>query len=92
MNEDTIIKNSFCEYVELSNEFKGKEVLYDTKVAHSVVLEEEFNIHANIKWPNDLLVEKAKISGILAEAYTEHNKIKGIVYNSHIEGKFQKES
>lgn len=41
--------------------------------------EEKFNINANIKWPNDILVEKAKISGILAEAYTEHNKIKGIV-------------
>lgn len=42
-------------------------------------LEEKFNINANIKWPNDILVEKAKISGILSEAYTENNKIKGIV-------------
>ena len=42
-------------------------------------LENEFNIKPQIKWPNDILVNKAKISGILAETYTKNNKIEGIV-------------
>lgn len=43
MNEDTMIRKSFCEYVELSNEFKEKEDLHDTKVAYSAGLDDEFN-------------------------------------------------
>ncbi|MBQ3641902.1 hypothetical protein II906_08280, partial [bacterium] len=33
----------------------------------------------NIKWPNDILVEGHKISGILAETHMENNQIKAIV-------------
>lgn len=55
-------------------------------------LEEKFNIDANIKWPNDILVEKAKISGILAEAYTEKNKIKGLVLGFGLNVNMQKET
>ena len=43
------------------------------------VLEREFNLSPAIKWPNDILVENAKISGILAESHMENNSIKGIV-------------
>ena len=42
------------------------------------VLEQEFKLNPVIKWPNDILVEGAKISGILAETYMENNSIKGI--------------
>lgn len=42
-------------------------------------LEKEFKLKPNIKWPNDILVDGYKISGILAESYMENNKIKGIV-------------
>lgn len=42
-------------------------------------LENEFNIDTNIKWPNDILVNGSKISGILAEAYTESGNLKGVV-------------
>lgn len=43
------------------------------------VLEREFGINANIKWPNDILVNGAKISGILAETGMSNNKIDGVV-------------
>ena len=43
------------------------------------VLEKEFNIQPNIKWPNDILVNGAKISGILAETGMSNNQINGVV-------------
>ena len=43
------------------------------------VLEKEFSLKPSIKWPNDILVENAKISGILAESCMVKNKIEGIV-------------
>ncbi len=43
------------------------------------VLENVFNLVPNIKWPNDILINGAKISGILAESSMENNKITGIV-------------
>lgn len=43
------------------------------------VLEKNFGIHSNIKWPNDILVNGAKISGILAETGMSNNQINGVV-------------
>ena len=43
------------------------------------VLEEKFGINPRIKWPNDILVDGAKISGILAETGMSNNKIDGVV-------------
>ena len=43
------------------------------------VLEKEFCITPNIKWPNDILVNGAKISGILAETGMLNNQINGVV-------------
>jgi BirA family biotin operon repressor/biotin-[acetyl-CoA-carboxylase] ligase len=43
------------------------------------VLEKEFDINPNIKWPNDILVNGAKISGILAETGMLNNQINGVV-------------
>lgn len=42
------------------------------------ILERDFNLNPVIKWPNDILIDGAKISGILAETYMENNNIKGI--------------
>lgn len=42
-------------------------------------LEKEFSIKPSIKWPNDILVDGAKLSGILAETYSEKNQISAIV-------------
>ena len=43
------------------------------------VLEKHFDIQSNIKWPNDILVNGAKISGILAETGMEKNQITAVV-------------
>lgn len=43
------------------------------------VLEKNFAIQPNIKWPNDILVNGAKISGILAETGMSNNQINGVV-------------
>ncbi len=42
-------------------------------------LEKEFDLLPSIKWPNDILIDGCKISGILAETYMDNNEIKGIV-------------
>jgi len=44
----------------------------------SEVLEKDYDINASIKWPNDILVNGAKISGILAETSIKNNEIEGI--------------
>lgn len=43
------------------------------------LLKQEFNLNPQIKWPNDILINGYKISGILAESYMENNRIKAIV-------------
>jgi len=40
---------------------------------------EEYNIIPKIKWPNDILVNNKKISGILAESVIVGSKLKGLV-------------
>lgn len=42
------------------------------------ILEKDFNIKADIKWPNDVLVNGCKIAGILAETSVKDNQISGI--------------
>lgn len=43
------------------------------------VLEEEYKVKPEIKWPNDIFVEGAKIAGILCEAKNKNNKIEALV-------------
>ena len=47
-------------------------------VAVCKVFENAFDITPSIKWPNDILVDGYKISGILAESSVKNNKIEGI--------------
>ena len=42
------------------------------------LLNREFGVKSNIKWPNDLLFEGKKISGILAEVKTSLGKMQGV--------------
>lgn len=42
-------------------------------------LKNEFKINAEIKWPNDILINGYKISGILAESKMQNGKITGII-------------
>lgn len=39
----------------------------------------EYNVDPKIKWPNDILINKKKISGILAETVFRNNELKGII-------------
>ena len=56
------------------------------------VLERKFAINPSIKWPNDILVEGAKISGILAESHMENNKIAGVVLGLGLNVNLKKET
>ena len=42
-------------------------------------LEKEFNVISRIKWPNDILIEGCKISGILAESAMRGNQIEAVI-------------
>lgn len=48
-------------------------------VAVCEVLESEYGLRPEIKWPNDILINGYKISGILAESNMGNNKITAIV-------------
>lgn len=56
------------------------------------VLEKEFNLRPQIKWPNDILIDGAKISGILAESSMENNKINGVVLGLGLNVNMKKET
>ncbi len=40
---------------------------------------ETYNVHADLKWPNDVLVNGAKIAGLLSETSFQGNEFKGYV-------------
>jgi len=48
-------------------------------VAVAETLEEELNLPARIKWPNDILINNKKIAGILSEVVTDMDGIEYIV-------------
>ena len=56
------------------------------------VLENEYKIKTSIKWPNDILVEGAKISGILAETSVNNGKINGIALGLGVNVNMQQET
>lgn len=61
-------------------------------VALCKVLEREFGLEPSIKWPNDILVNNAKISGILAESHVENNQISAIVLGLGLNVNLKKET
>lgn len=44
----------------------------------ALVLEEEYNLSAQIKWPNDVLINGKKIAGILSEGTTKGDEFLGL--------------
>ncbi len=56
------------------------------------VLEEDYNIIPSIKWPNDILAEGCKISGILAETYVKNTQIEGIALGLGLNVNLKKET
>lgn len=47
-------------------------------VVLSMLLEEEYNLKPQIKWPNDVLINGKKVAGILAEGTTHGGKFMGL--------------
>ncbi len=43
------------------------------------VLEENYHINAQVKWPNDVLIENKKTAGILAESLWQGKNLQGLV-------------
>ncbi len=50
-----------------------------TGVAIAETLHDEFNLNVGIKWPNDILIGKKKICGILTEAVADYDKLKAVL-------------
>jgi BirA family biotin operon repressor/biotin-[acetyl-CoA-carboxylase] ligase len=48
-------------------------------LAVSLALEKLFSLHPSIKWPNDVLLNRKKAAGILAEATWEGQTVKGVI-------------
>ncbi len=61
------------------NSYPAINVTQYMSVVVSRVLKKHYNINAEIKWPNDLLVDGAKIAGILAETSIKNNRVNAIV-------------
>lgn len=59
----------------------GKAPMLTLVMAYSVakVLREQENLDVIIKWPNDLVIGKKKICGILTEMKMEENKISSVI-------------
>lgn len=53
-------------------------------VALTHLLETSYQIPAEIKWPNDVLIDEGKTAGILTELSWENGKLKGIVIGTGI--------
>jgi len=56
------------------------------------ILEKEFKLTPQIKWPNDILAAGGKISGILAETHINNNKVDGIVLGLGLNVNLKKET
>jgi BirA family transcriptional regulator, biotin operon repressor / biotin---[acetyl-CoA-carboxylase] ligase len=72
-------KNILMSWVIFPESLLADEIFYLTKLSTKAILEflnQEFNLSAKIKWPNDILIEEKKIGGILIENAIVGNKIK----------------
>lgn len=54
---------------------KAHLVLFSASFALCTVLREKFGVNASVKWPNDLLVEGKKISGMLSDLSAEGDRV-----------------
>lgn len=74
-------ENIFMSYVlkpskELKPVYSNLTQYTGLKLAETFI---EYGIDPKIKWPNDILINGKKISGILAETVFRNNELKGIV-------------
>ncbi len=75
-----------------TNDFPFPNLTQYLSVVVCDFLEKEFKINSEIKWPNDILVNGCKISGILAESVMKNNKIEGIALGLGLNVNLKKET
>ena len=61
------------------NDFPYPNLTQYLSVVTNRVLNRDYNIKSNIKWPNDILFEGKKLAGILSEGKIIKNKLAGVV-------------
>lgn len=61
------------------NSYPAINVTQYMSVVVTRVLKEHYGINSEIKWPNDILVDGAKIAGILAESSVKNGRVSAIV-------------
>lgn len=66
---------------QYSNNFPNITQLLSVIICQTL---EDYNVKAQIKWPNDVLVNNKKIAGILCESVVQGNKFKGIILGAGI--------
>ncbi len=59
-----------------------------TAVAVAKAIKEELNINAEIKWPNDVLVDERKVCGILTETFSQGEKLQYVIVGIGINANF----
>ena len=75
----------------LKPELKVKELVklnLLASVAVAKTIREEFRLNAEVKWPNDVLINWRKVCGILAEAVTKRDRAKHIIVGIGINANF----
>lgn len=74
------------------SEYPYSNVTQYLSVVLCEVLEENYKLKPKIKWPNDILIDGFKISGILCEAKTKNNKIEALVLGFGVNLNMEKET
>lgn len=75
-----------------SDSFPYTNLTQYLSVIVSECLENEFELKPEIKWPNDILIDGYKISGILAESYMQNNQIKALILGLGLNVNLQKQT
>ena len=58
-------------------------------VAVAKTIREEFKLNAEVKWPNDILIDRRKVCGILTEAVSEGDRAKYVILGIGINANFE---